>query len=101
MRAAPAVAATEAQTLDIAAPFIAREEGKRNVAYRDIVGIWTICYGSTRGVHAGMVATYQQCLALLRAEVAEFQISTATWANDRHHGHRDAIGMWVERRKDE
>jgi GH24 family phage-related lysozyme (muramidase) len=73
VRAAPAMQATEAQTLDIAVPFIAREEGKRNVAYRDIVGVWTICYGSTRGVHAGMVATDQQCLALLRAEVAEFR----------------------------
>jgi lysozyme len=38
----------EAETLKIAVPFIAQEEGKRNKAYKDIVGVWTICYGSTR-----------------------------------------------------
>lgn len=64
-------AATEAQTLEIAVPFIAREEGKRNVAYRDAVGIPTICFGSIRGVHMGMVKTDQECLALLWIEVAE------------------------------
>jgi lysozyme len=63
--------ATEAQTLEIAVPFIAKEEGKRNRAYRDAVGIWTICYGSTRGVHANMVMTDEQCTDLLRIEVAE------------------------------
>jgi lysozyme len=62
--------ATEAETLQIAVPFIAKEEGKRNRAYQDAVGIWTICYGSTRGVHAGMVKTDQQCTALLWVEVA-------------------------------
>lgn len=70
VRAAPA---TADQTLSIAVPFIAREEGKRNTAYRDIVGVWTICYGSTRGVRAGMVMTDQQCLGLLYDEVAEYR----------------------------
>jgi len=63
--------ATEAQTLEIAVPFIAKEEGKRNRAYRDAVGIPTICYGSTRGVHLGMVLSDQDCTALLWKEVAE------------------------------
>lgn len=63
--------ATEAQTLAIAVPFIAKEEGERNRAYRDAVGIWTICYGSTRGVHADMVLTDDDCIDLLRVEVAE------------------------------
>jgi lysozyme len=66
-----AVAASEAETLAIAVPFIAQEEGKRNVAYRDAVGIPTICFGSTRGVHMGMAKTDQECLALLWLEVAE------------------------------
>ncbi len=69
-----AASATEAQTLDIAVPFIGKEEGKRNVAYRDIVGVWTICYGSTRGVRAGMTLSDRQCLDLLRAEVAEYRL---------------------------
>ncbi|MBZ9683192.1 lysozyme [Mesorhizobium sp. CO1-1-2] len=65
------VVATEASTLQIAVPFIAREEGKRNRAYRDAVGIWTICYGSIRGVVANMFKSDEECLALLRVEVAE------------------------------
>ncbi|TIR47573.1 MAG: lysozyme [Mesorhizobium sp.] len=60
--------ATEAQTLAIAVPFIAKEEGKRNHAYRDAVGKWTICSGSTRGVHANMMLTDEQCLDLLKVE---------------------------------
>ncbi|PBB80267.1 MULTISPECIES: lysozyme [unclassified Mesorhizobium] len=63
--------ATEAQTLAIAVPFIAKEEGKSNRAYRDAVGIWTICYGSTRDVRANMVLTDQECLDLLKIEVAQ------------------------------
>ncbi|TIR22129.1 MAG: lysozyme [Mesorhizobium sp.] len=63
--------ATEAQTLAIAVPFIAKEEGKSNHAYRDAVGIWTICSGSTRGVHANMLLNDQQCLDLLKIEVAQ------------------------------
>lgn len=91
-RAAPA---SEDETLGVAVPFIAKEEGKRNVAYRDIVGVWTICYGSTRGVHAGMVKTDQECLALLRAEVAEYRIGlhrffTGATLNGRLPPARDA-----------
>lgn len=63
----------EAETLKVAVPFIAREEGKRNRAYQDIVGVWTICYGSTRGVSAGMVKTDAECLDLLGNEVAEYR----------------------------
>jgi GH24 family phage-related lysozyme (muramidase) len=72
---AGAASATEAQTLKIAVPFIAKEESKRNVAYRDIVGIWTICYGSTADVHAGMVATDEECLDRLALEVAAYRFS--------------------------
>lgn len=66
-----ATPASEAETLRIAVPFIAGEEGKRNRAYLDAVGIPTICFGSTRGVHLGMVMSDQQCLDLLKIEVAE------------------------------
>ena len=69
-RAAPA---TEEQTLEIAVPFIAKFEGKRNEAYLDIVGVPTICYGSTRGVKLGMELTDDECTALLEVEVAEYR----------------------------
>lgn len=63
----------EDAALEVAVPLIAKWEGKRNVAYRDIVGVWTVCYGSTRGVKAGDRYTDAQCLDLLRREVAEYR----------------------------
>jgi lysozyme len=71
--AASAAPATEAETLAIAVPFIGEREGMRLVAYLDIVGVPTICAGSTRGVTLGMRKTLAECTALLRAEVAEYR----------------------------
>ncbi|ADH87371.1 glycoside hydrolase family 24 [Ancylobacter novellus DSM 506] len=44
-------------------------EGLRLIAYRDIVGVWTICYGETKGVRAGMRKTAAECEALLYERV--------------------------------
>lgn len=65
--------ASEAETLDMAVPFIANEEGEVLHAYLDIVGVPTICSGSTRGVYIGMTKTHEECAAILRAEVAEYR----------------------------
>lgn len=46
-------------------------EGLRTVAYRDPVGIPTLCFGTTRGVQMGDTATVEQCHGLLRAEMLE------------------------------
>ena len=91
-RAAPA---TEEQTLEIAVPFIAKEEGVILKAYLDIVGVPTICAGSTRGVRLGMEKTMRECLDLLRSEVAEYRAKlhrffTATTIADRLPPARDA-----------
>lgn len=53
----------------IATPFIAQWEGKRNVAYKDVVGIPTICYGSTKGVKMGDKKTDAECTALLTEKI--------------------------------
>mgnify|MGYP001135066320 CR=1 FL=1 len=71
--AARAQPATEAETLAIAVPFIAEKEGLRLEAYLDIVGVPTICAGSTRGVQLGQRKTRAECLALLRAEAAQYR----------------------------
>lgn len=71
--AARAAAPSEEQTLAVAVPFIAEKEGMRLEAYLDIVGVPTICGGSTRGVRLGMRKTMAECMALLRAEVAEYR----------------------------
>jgi lysozyme len=44
-------------------------EGVRYVAYQDAVGVWTICYGHTRGVTQGMRATQAQCDAWLEEDI--------------------------------
>lgn len=71
---ARATPATETETLRIAVPFIAREEGERLSAYIPVPGdVATICHGSTRGVQLGMMRTHAECLDLLRREVAEYR----------------------------
>ncbi|MGC0153297.1 lysozyme [Chromobacterium vaccinii] len=47
-------------------------EGERHPAYQDSVGVWTICYGETRGVHAGMRMTHQQCVAQLEKRIPDY-----------------------------
>jgi lysozyme len=42
-----------------------RFEGVRLVAYQDSVGVWTIGYGHTRGVHAGMTCTKEEAVQWL------------------------------------
>ncbi|TYC50654.1 lysozyme [Rhodobacterales bacterium] len=61
------------RVIEVAVPFIEKEEGMRTTAYRDIVGVPTICAGSTRGVRMGMKKTLRECRDLLRREVAEYR----------------------------
>lgn len=46
-------------------------EGLRLKAYQDQVGVWTIGYGSTKGVTEGMTITEAQAEALLVADLAD------------------------------
>lgn len=55
----------------IAAALAIPAEGLRQVAYRDPVGIPTICFGSTKGVRMGDTATVEQCRAMLTREMLE------------------------------
>lgn len=61
-RAAAAVAA-----IAIAMPM----EGLRQAAYRDPVGLPTICFGSTQGVKMGDFRTLDECKALLTKEMMD------------------------------
>ncbi|EPP5371484.1 lysozyme [Vibrio cholerae] len=40
-------------------------EGKRNVAYQDVGGVWTVCNGETNGVKQGDKYTDAQCAEML------------------------------------
>jgi len=48
-------------------------EGLRLSSYTDSVGIWTIGYGHTHGVHAGMVITMAQAEQFLRDDLVPFE----------------------------
>lgn len=49
--------------------FVGGYEGLQLVAYRDPVGIPTICYGETRNVRMGMTASKAECDAKLLASL--------------------------------
>lgn len=48
-------------------------EGVRTVAYRDIVGIPTVCFGETRGVKMGDRYTLDECRTMLGDGLVEFE----------------------------
>ncbi|MBZ8133209.1 lysozyme [Afifella sp. IM 167] len=57
----------------LAVGFVGGWEGKHNTAYRDIVGVPTICFGETRGVEMGDTATDEECAAMLGDGLVEFE----------------------------
>jgi lysozyme len=48
-------------------------EGCRLTAYQDSVGVWTIGYGHTKGVHSGMQITQAEAESMLLEELVEYQ----------------------------
>lgn len=50
---------------------IKRSEGLRLDAYQDSVGVWTVGYGSTKGVKAGDTITVDEAINRLRADLAD------------------------------
>lgn len=65
-------AITTVAVIALSTPFIAKWEGLSLVAYRDIVGVPTVCYGETRGVTMKDSYTKQQCQDMLMLAVAEY-----------------------------
>lgn len=48
---------------------VPEDEGTRYNAYRDIVGVWTICQGDTKNVAPGMVETKAGCQRRLEQQL--------------------------------
>lgn len=57
----PEPPAIEQQALEMAIPILFGLEGMRNTAYRDVVGVLTICAGITRDVYVGEFRSDKQC----------------------------------------
>ena len=65
-------AVVAAAVIASATPFIAKWEGLKTEAYRDIVGVPTVCYGETRGVSMGDRYTKEECFKMLEKAVGEY-----------------------------
>jgi len=63
--------ATAAATLSVASVVVANYEGLRTRAYRDPVGIPTICYGHTATARMGQTRTQDECDALLSGDLGD------------------------------
>ena len=48
-------------------------EGRELRAYQDIVGVWTICDGETKGVGPGQVATPDECDSMLARNLRQYE----------------------------
>lgn len=48
-------------------------EGLRLVAYQDSVGVWTIGYGTIKGVHKGLVISEKLAEMLLQYDLMEYE----------------------------
>jgi lysozyme len=58
----------------ISVPLIAQWEGVEYVGYRDIVGVPTVCYGSTRNVIVGKRVAERECLERLASDTVDHAV---------------------------
>lgn len=56
-----------------AVALVASWEGVKTVAYKDIVGVPTVCFGETRGVKMGDRYSMDDCRAMLGDALVEFE----------------------------
>jgi lysozyme len=54
------------------ATFVSGLEGTRQVAYQDVVGVWTVCDGETEGVKRGDRYSLAQCKAMLTRRLEDY-----------------------------
>lgn len=62
----------------LAIAVVGASEGIRQVAYLDPVGIPTVCFGETRGVKLGQKYSLEECRAMLRGRLEEFNAGIET-----------------------
>jgi lysozyme len=67
--------ALSALFLSLTAADLTQSEGIRTTAYRDPIGIPTVCVGETRGVKMGDKYTKAECNAMLQGRIREFDVA--------------------------
>jgi lysozyme len=60
-----------------AAPMVIQWEGWERKSYADIVGVWTACAGTTRGVKPNTTYSDAQCQSLAARELVEYGAAIA------------------------
>ena len=61
------------KTSDVGVEMIKEFEGKKQVAYQDPAGVWTIGYGHTKGVEKGQLCIEKTCDKFLREDLEEVE----------------------------
>lgn len=77
----------------IAVSCVAGFEGLRTVAYRDPVGIPTVCFGETKGVKMGDRYTPEQCKDMLEERLIEFAAGVEKCTRVELPPHRKAAAV--------
>jgi len=62
-----------AAAMAAAVALIGGYEGLRLYSYQDVIGVWTACYGETRGIKPGMTFTKAECDAQFAKGLVEFE----------------------------
>lgn len=57
----------------LAVALVGQFEGLRLYAYQDVIGVWTACYGETKGIRPGMKFTRDQCDVMFVGSLAEHE----------------------------
>jgi lysozyme len=62
---------------------IKKFEGLRLKSYQDVVGIWTIGWGSTKGIKEGQEVTVEQATDLLKADILPCETAVTKLTNGK------------------
>lgn len=74
---------TDIEFMELAVAFIGRWEGLRLEAYQDIVGVWTVCYGETKGVRPGDVYSKDECDKMFAREIQSYREEMRGYFSDK------------------
>lgn len=57
----------------LAVSVVGNYEGLRLYAYQDVIGVWTACYGETKGIKPGMKFTKNECDVMFISSLTEHE----------------------------